>query len=84
MSKKNKSSEPRKWPDDHDVIRRNYDLGEGFYNGIPGGGAKSIKEFIDKRRKKTRRKAKEQGKVVAFYLKMSKLAHEYEMLCLKG
>lgn len=81
--KKDDGGQTRKWPDEYEVIRKNYDLGEGFYNGVPGNGSKSVKEFIEKRRKKTKRKAKEQGKVVAFYKNLNKLANGFKELCLK-
>lgn len=57
MSKSKKENHPtsRFFPEDG-FIRKNFDYGDSPYFGTPGGGAKSMKDYINKRRKRVKQK----------------------------
>ena len=64
MTKKDEGGGVR-WFGDKGMIRKNFDLGEGPYNGEPGAGEKSMGDFIKKRRKKVKNILKEHGQSIA-------------------
>jgi hypothetical protein len=85
MTKKKDEGGTARWFGDKGMIRKNFDLGEGPYNGTPGAGEKSMGDFIKKRRGKVKKVLKEHGKVVATYVSdINKLALEFYNRVING